>query len=776
MNRAVIEKKLCECDLSRETFDFLLNCRCEFEWLDYKLNLRLKDERELAKFAKDALGMKNMGGGYIILGVRDRTWEPKGLQCPFPYDAKELRDKVFKATGLNIEIFVVSHTMYIRDELRSFALIHFHASRKRTKRRRPSVIAKDFHPREAWGLRTGDIYVRRGDSTERISSQEQLEDLLDQLEILADEDDLRAPGRASPFAVQDGLYRLLEKGYLTFIGRKELRRQVLDAVMHDPRIWIVNVHGPGGVGKSAVVNWVTYQFYDTRKFEAIIQLSAKETRLTPKGIEPHGRSLYSLENLLDHVLRTFQESTSCDLETKKTIAIEYLSAWSTLLVLDNMETLSDGRVLEFLRGLPPETKAKVLMTSRQRTGGWELSVPVRELSLEETAEFLRIKSEEMDARFPVTPETCNRVHGVTGGLPLAIQWVIGRFKMDHNTTVVLDLVRSKESPVLEFSFRNIWEGLSSEARATLASMSIFDHPPTAQELVFATEWPLERIECAMVELSETTLAERLIQQADGRTVYVALPITLSFAGHQLASMGDFERVCRTRVQRFSELLELEEYESERFTRAFRRYGIESESERKAAVLCRRGQSEIFGGNPVTADALFQQARELAPLSAYVYSMSAVYELMRHRTNDALSFASQACKLADRGTGGLANSTLAQVLWITRDKNRRVQALRNAVDFEPENVIYRHQLGVALSIAGRSEESVNIFTEIINLEKKKLPPRETLIMSLKTRIINLRRLNRHEEAQADLIYAEQLLEEYPYLKTHAHHITDLRDED
>ena len=41
------------------------------------------------------------------------------------------------------------------------------------------------------------------------------------------------------------------KVFEKFVGREVLRRKVIEAVVKDPRIWIINVHGPGGVGKSA---------------------------------------------------------------------------------------------------------------------------------------------------------------------------------------------------------------------------------------------------------------------------------------------------------------------------------------------------------------------------------------------------------------------------------------------------------------------------------------------------------------------------------------------
>ena len=155
--------------------------------------------------------------------------------------------------------------------------------------------------------------------------------------------------------IEDGTYRLLDRGFEHFVGRVDLRERLLQAVCGDPRIWIVNVHGPGGVGKSALVNWAAHASHKEQRFEAILQLTAKETMLTDTGIRRFSRSLYSLENLLDHILLLFEENPEQELSVKKGIAIDLLSAWHTLIILDNMETISDGRILAFR----PESPTRV---------------------------------------------------------------------------------------------------------------------------------------------------------------------------------------------------------------------------------------------------------------------------------------------------------------------------------------------------------------------------------------------------------------------------------
>ena len=171
-----------------------------------------------------------------------------------------LRDQIRRATGVELDADVVHHELTIQGGRRLFGLILVRASKKRSKRRSPTMVAKDFCHSKPFGLRRGEIYVRRGDETVRVRTHDELEELLDRLEAESDNAALTGDSQA-PFAVVDGTYRLLEKGFQSFVGRDRLRAQLVDAVVQDPRIWIINVHGPGGVGKSALVNWATYQLY-----------------------------------------------------------------------------------------------------------------------------------------------------------------------------------------------------------------------------------------------------------------------------------------------------------------------------------------------------------------------------------------------------------------------------------------------------------------------------------------------------------------------------------
>lgn len=766
MNLTTLKRYIAETDLSEPAFRYLLGCRGECEYLDYKESLSLQHPKELADFARDVLAMKNVGGGYILVGVRDKDWVPVGLAQPFPYDGKQLRDKLRSATGLEIDTDVVEH----RIEQKRFALIHV---RKRKRLRVPMMPQRDLDPLKSYGFRRGEIFVREGDSTVRVASAEGLEDLIESLRAQEAHEQQQEQARISPFAVVDGTYRLLEKGYSHFVGRSELRTRLVSAIESDPRIWIVNVHGPGGVGKSAVVNWAVYHLYERRTFEAIIQLAAKETSLASGTIQPVSRSLYSLENLLDHILETFEESTDLQLDQKRKLAIELLSAWKTLIVLDNMESVSDGRIIEFVQNLPPTTIAKFVLTSRQKTGGWELPIPVSELSEAEVAEFVKVKAGDLGIDFPDDVDVIHRTWLASGGLPLAIQWIMGQYKRSHSIQASLGAVADRDSPVLEFSFRNIWNSLSSDAEIVLATLTIFDGPPTVDQLRVATEWPLERIERAIAELADVTLINRAVQQSDGREVLSSLPITLSFARHQLSTFGEFELQARQRVQTFDNQMRLHEAEIREFKNVFEKFGIESGNEKRAVILCKKAESDAFLGNADSAERLFADARKVAPQNAYVLAMSANFALSRTQIGEAKEFIRDAeGRVKNRQTGAFVFGVKARIADSTRDRLGTVAALKEAIECGPEDVYVRHRLGVALSRMGKTEQAIEEFDVIIRNEETRTPLRPAILAALKCRIINLRRLKRDAEAKSDLERARRILRDNPHLESQATEIDEL----
>jgi len=719
-----------EGNMSTDALRYLLDCKGECEHLDYKEVVHFDSDYWCATLGRDVVAMRNAGGGYIVVGVKDKTWKPVGLSQPLTIDTKQLRDFVRKATGLDLEVDIVQHQIFVSDQYRQFALILVRSTAKRNKLRVPSICHVSFHPEEKWGIRSGDIYFRRGDQTVRLSSETELVNLLDDLLERQDRSTLEQEKiEPSPFGVETGLYRLLPREYETFIGRAELRKTAKESVEKDPRIWIVNIYGPGGVGKSAVASWLAYDYYESRTFDAILHLSAKDTELTASGISRLRPTLYSLENLLDNILHLFEfgEYTDAELEERREIATTLLSDYLMLLILDNLETVKDGRVMEFVRSLPPDTKTKVLLTSRLRSG-WEMPVRVKELEAAEVKKFVQVRVAEMGIEPPGDIDAfAEGIHKASGGLPLAIQWMLGKYAVTRDLKSVVDVVQSSDSPLLEFSFRNSWCALSAKAQDALAVLSIFDEAPTLHTWAMALDWSLETLERAVQQLTEMTFVSEKVEPKTGQKTYRALPITLSFARNELGKRGDLELMARTRYQQYVQQMELITAETGRFTSVFEKFGVKRDTEKRAIILSRRAESQKEAFDYDEAERFYQSALDIDPRSVYVLVNYGMLKLEIGQIGEAIELIERAAKRCDKRTGFFVYYNLSKVYDSVRDRMRVEQYLRKALEYDPKHSVARHQLGVVVSRLGDYKEAIQIFDSLIRDELARgSGPSETLL--------------------------------------------------
>jgi tetratricopeptide (TPR) repeat protein len=781
MNISYIRQMATQGDMSTNALRYLLDCHGECEHLDYKEEIHLDTDYGCACFTKDVLGMKNVGGGYIVVGVQDQTWIPIGLNTRISLDTKLLRDKIRKASGLEIEVDIVQHETFTNGTIRLYALILIRSAIKRSKLRVPSVARKDFKQKEKWGIRQGDIYIRIGDTTKQITSDIELQNLLNDLEARYQEEELsQANAFPSPFIIESGLYRLLPREYSTFIGREKYKSILRKAVESDLRIWIINLYGPGGVGKSALATWLAYEYYQEQKeFEAILQLSAKDLELsTEEGIRHLTPTLFSLEDFLDRVLHLFEHGEYCeaDIDKRKEIVIEILSAYHALFILDNMETICDGRIMDFIRALPPENESKFLLTSRKRTLDWEYPIQVAEFDEQEVCEFVKVRNSELGLDIPVNnPDTIQKIRSISGGLPLAIQWILGEYAKTRDLDNILSRALTPDSPLLEFSFRNSWNTLDETAQQVMAVLSIFENPPTAQEWRTALDWPVERLEKAIASLIEVTFITERTDQNTGKLIYSALPITMTFARNELAKMGDLETQARLRYQGYRNRMELAAVETYQYSDLFDRFDAKTDIQKKVLILCRMAEGQARSLRYQTANEYYKQAIDLDPRSVYALVSYGLFKMELGNFGEAIDMIKQASQYSTKKTGYYIYFSLARVYDQLRDRSNRIYYLRKALEYEPNHTIGRHSLGVALSQSGKFDEALEIFEEIIGEELLHPDgPSESLVYAYKTKIITLKHANRINEAKEELRIAIAEIEKHDQIKYLLSRLDDLDD--
>lgn len=739
-------------DLSKTALQYLIqNCKTECEWLDYKIRLDIKSPEEKCKFTKDVIAIKNMGGGYIILGVEDKVWNPKGLSTPFLHDSKELRDVVKQCSGLDIDIDVVSHELFFKDSYCLFALICIRG--RRNPHKAPFLVIKDHLPNLSYGLHRGDIYARKGDSTIKVTSQEELLTLIDNLSQLVSNEQLSIPSISSIFAIDDGCYRLLEKGYDKFVGREEIKQRVYETIVSRKRVWLFNIYGPGGVGKTALVNYIAHEFYKNKAFEAILQLSAKETQLTPSGITRYGRSLHTLEDLLDHILDMFNETIDGDYNNKIKFALEMMKEFPMLLVLDNMETVTDKRIINFITDDLDETKAKVLMTSRHKTCDVEYPFQLKEFDEQETIEFIQTRNKELDTNFVISKENTIKLHKASNGLPLALQWILGCYKLTGKINTIIDNMNKKDSQILEYSFGFTWDQLSSISKEVLKSIALCEEPPTLEQIELISSYKGNALETALEEIKNAALLTA-VMSSNGREIYACLPITINYIKSKIDYNDDNITKMRETYELLVKMVNLTEIDIRRNSGVFSRFDIVNEQEKKAIIVSQRGVAEMMSSNNETAELYFSQALDLAPKSAYVMALYANYLRICRKYERAIEMIERACGLARKKTAAYCYQVKADIHNDKKEGSLVIKALGKALEYDPYDVVLIHKYGVALSRFGEYQAAIVQFDRILEIEKNK--PTRASILALKTKLINLRKLDSLDEIKETISYADEIM--------------------
>src|SRR5581483_11000691 len=273
------------------------------------------------------------------------------------------------------------------------------------------------------------------DSARRVLSQLGLQKDAGLIKSLIDE---LSGGRPSITSEREPLEDRLpprESIVVDFVGRqKELRN--LWTWFEDPvtRRWALA--GEGGKGKSALA----YKFATDvklaapRLFQIVLWLSAKKRRfLEGTAVSIDTPDFADLDTALNKILTCYgwAEEVGAVTEIKKKRVLELIDTFPALMVVDDVDTLEgqDEDAIEFFSFVVPQTRTKVLFTSRRQVfgmGGTTTHIGGLEDQDAERFIFSRCRLMELDPSV-LTKEVIREVIKVTESSPLYIEDLVRLF-------------------------------------------------------------------------------------------------------------------------------------------------------------------------------------------------------------------------------------------------------------------------------------------------------------------------------------------------------------
>jgi LuxR family transcriptional regulator, glucitol operon activator len=151
-----------------------------------------------------------------------------------------------------------------------------------------------------------------------------------------------------------------------------------------------------------------------------------------------------------------------------------------LLILDNLETVMDARISEFLTNIPSGTK--ILITSRIGLGAYEVPVKLDPLDVNESVQLVRalarVRSVSPLIRIPNNQlsKYCKTMKNNPG----YIKWFVSAIQAGQRPEDVLD----NPEIFLQFCMSNVYKYLSEESKKVLKSMQAVPGRHSQAELGF----------------------------------------------------------------------------------------------------------------------------------------------------------------------------------------------------------------------------------------------------------------------------------------------------
>jgi hypothetical protein len=286
---------------------------------------------------------------------------------------------------------------------------------------------------------------------------------------------------------------LPRKSYLDFVGRKEEIAELIRRISPEYRQHINVVKGIGGVGKTALVLEVAYQCWSAKEnpndnlgipiFDAIIFTSSKATDLVNTLIINRPEKEPLLSDIFRVIADVLNEPTIPQVKQGDQIrkVKEVLSKQPTLLIVDNMETLSEEErkvMLSFLNDVPISTQ--VIITTRDFLGFD--SIEINSLTKPESFDLLTRQASAKNV--PITGNWKKLMYDCFGGIPIALIYAVGKQAAGYQFT---DIIQSK-SVLIEDLGRFCFESSVTPIKTTTAyqiliSIAFFQKSPCQEALI-----------------------------------------------------------------------------------------------------------------------------------------------------------------------------------------------------------------------------------------------------------------------------------------------------
>ena len=313
-----------------------------------------------------------------------------------------------------------------------------------------------------------------------------------------------------------------------FFGRAKEMDVVMRALSPVDRTWGILVDGIGGIGKSALAVEAAYRAQAADTFDAFVFITAKQNILEPIGIREQMSVVRVLDDFLNETARVLGQPAIAKLtsEEKRRVLLDVFRTMRTLLIYDNLETLSKEEqeaMADFLRELPQGCKA--IITSRRRGGEGAVWLRVEELDWDAARSIIEnemARDSGLANKLHRVEPRWQELYDKTNGSPLALVHTLGLMRVKATLTFdgALAMLQGKgksggdveTTPIVVFVFQEARKELTISDKVALGALSFFTPSSTFEAWMQVANLSRNALETTIDRLNALSLVDIQIGQ------------------------------------------------------------------------------------------------------------------------------------------------------------------------------------------------------------------------------------------------------------------------
>lgn len=306
----------------------------------------------------------------------------------------------------------------------------------------------------------------------------------------------------------------------------------LRTLLCNPRLNLIAIVAPGGVGKTALLLEVLADMVSTpeiaRVADRALYMTAKSEKLTADGVEKIASPVASLADVKLRVQKILDDASDGNEDSE---------GERLLLCIDNLETLlrDEPAAFEaFYRQLPPNWR--VVVTSRVSVNSATV-MPLKPLNKQGAEALGRVYAARRGAN--LSEDSLARLAKDCDRNPLAIRLCIDAYVAGKPLPEATSMTRDR---VIEFSYRNLVDALLPQAKRVLECLFVSPEPVDRESACLLLHCSVDEAVEAFRQLSGTALIVR--KSSPERECY-----ELSALVRELLLLEPLDRVTREHVQR-----------------------------------------------------------------------------------------------------------------------------------------------------------------------------------------------------------------------------------